>query len=278
MTEIWVGLIFIVIVILIGMAVKLVRTVEIHGDEAGVHIRDRNIFHALISLILIPLSFLAFFIVSFILMILLLLLRPHVLIPIVNMCCRFLLLCSGVVWRIHGRENVDKNKSYVWMFNHQSILDIFVIGMIVPHYIVGVAAEYQFNLPVWGYVVRKWGNIPVSRKDTREAIKAIELAKNKLLDGASIMIAPEGQRTVDGKLCPFKKGAFHLAMGADGTILPVGIRGLFDVKRKTDWRFKPGWIDVTIGRPIPASEYKGMTVVELRDYVRERMLKLVGEV
>ncbi len=67
-------------------------------------------------------------------------------------------------------------------------------------------------------------------------------------------------------------------MGADGTILAVGIRGLFDVKRKTDWRFKPGWIDVTIGRAIPASEYKGMTVEELRDYVRERMLKLVGEV
>ena len=278
MTEIWVGLIFIVVVILVSMAVKLVRTVEIHGDEAGVHLRDRNIFHALISLILIPLSFLAFFLISFVLMISLLLIRPHRLIPIVNICSRFILLCSGVVWRIHGRENVDKNKSYVWMFNHQSILDIFVIGMMVPHYIVGVAAQYQFNLPVWGYVVKKWGNIPVNRKNTRSAIKAIELARNKLLDGASIMIAPEGQRTIDGKLCPFKKGAFHLAMGANGTILPVGIRGLFDVKRKTDWRIKPGRIDVSIGRPIPASEYEGMTVEELRDYVRERMLKLVGEV
>ncbi len=278
MTEIWVGLIFIVVVILVSMAVKLVRTVEIHGDETGVHLRDRNIFHALISLILIPLSFLAFFLISFVLMISLLLIRPHRLIPIVNICSRFILLCSGVVWRIHGRENVDKSKSYVWMFNHQSILDIFVIGMMVPHYIVGVAAQYQFNLPVWGYVVKKWGNIPVSRKDTREAIKAIELARDKLLEGTSIMIAPEGQRTVDGKLCPFKKGAFHLAMGADGTILPVGIQGLFDVKRKTDWRIKPGRIDVSIGRPIPASEYEGMTVGELRDYVRERMLKLVGEV
>ena len=278
MTEIWVGLIFIVVVILVSMAVKLVRTVEIHGDEAGVHLRDRNIFHALISLILIPLSFLAFFLISFVLMISLLLIRPHRLIPIVNICSRFILLCSGVVWRIHGRENVDKNKSYVWMFNHQSILDIFVIGMMVPHYIVGVAAQYQFNLPVWGYVVKKWGNIPVSRKDTREAIKAIELARDKLLEGTSIMIAPEGQRTVDGKLCPFKKGAFHLAMGADGTILPVGIQGLFDVKRKTDWRIKPGRIDVSIGRPIPASEYEGMTVGELRDYVREKMLKLIGEV
>ncbi|MDP7653556.1 MAG: lysophospholipid acyltransferase family protein, partial [Candidatus Marinimicrobia bacterium] len=242
MTEIWVGLIFIVVVILVSMAVKLVRTVEIHGDETGVHLRDRNIFHALISLILIPLSFLAFFLISFVLMISLLLIRPHRLIPIVNICSRFILLCSGVVWRIHGRENVDKNKSYVWMFNHQSILDIFVIGMMVPHYIVGVAAQYQFNLPVWGYVVKKWGNIPVSRKDTREAIKAIELARDKLLEGTSIMIAPEGQRTIDGKLCPFKKGAFHLAMGADGTILPVGIQGLFDVKRKTDWRIKPGRI------------------------------------
>ena len=278
MTEIWVGLIFIVVVILVSMAVKLVRTVEIHGDEAGVHLRDRNIFHALISLILIPLSFLAFFLISFVLMISLLLIRPHRLIPIVNICSRFILLCSGVVWRIHGRENVDKNKSYVWMFNHQSILDIFVIGMMVPHYIVGVAAQYQFNLPVWGYVVKKWGNIPVSRKDTREAIKAIELARDKLLEGTSIMIAPEGQRTIDGKLCPFKKGAFHLAMGADGTILPVGIQGLFDVKRKTDWRIKPGRIDVSIGRPIPASEYEGMTVGELRDYVREKMLKLIGEV
>jgi 1-acyl-sn-glycerol-3-phosphate acyltransferase len=277
MTVIWVALIL-VVVILIGMAVKLVRTVEIHGDETGVHLRDRNIFHALISLILLPLSFLAFFLVSFVMMISLLLIRPHRLIPIVNVCSRFILLCSGVVWRIHGRGNVDKSKSYVWMFNHQSILDIFVIGMMVPHYIVGVAAQYQFNLPVWGYVVKKWGNIPVNRKNTRSAIKAIELARNKLLDGASIMIAPEGQRTIDGKLCPFKKGAFHLAMGANGTILPVGIRGLFDVKRKTDWRIKPGRIDVSIGRPIPASEYEGMTVEELRDYVRERMLKLVGEV
>ena len=277
MTVIWVALIL-VVVILIGMAVKLVRTVEIHGDEAGIHLRDRNISHALLSLILLPLSFLAFFLVSFVMMISLLLIRPHRLIPIVNVCSRFILLCSGVVWRIHGRGNVDKSKSYVWMFNHQSILDIFVIGMMVPHYIVGVAAQYQFNLPVWGYVVKKWGNIPVSRKDTREAIKAIELARNKLLEGTSIMIAPEGQRTVDGKLCPFKKGAFHLAMGADGTILPVGIQGLFDVKRKTDWRIKPGRIDVSIGRPIPASEYEGMTVGELRDYVREKMLKLIGEV
>ncbi len=276
MTVIWIGL-SVVILILVGMAVKLLRTVESHGDQAVVQIDDRNLYHSLISLVLFPLSFLAFFIVGFVLMILLLLLPPQRLIPIANICSRFVLLCSGAIWRIHGKENVDKNQTYIWMFNHQSILDIFVIGMVVPHHIIGVAAQYQFKLPVWGYVVRKWGNIPVSRKIRSEAIKAIELAKEKLRSGSSIMIAPEGTRTIDGKLRPFKKGAFHLVLGTGGTILPVGIRGLFDVKRKTDWRFKPGRIDITIGYPIPVSEYKGMTIEELRDYVRVRMLKLVGE-
>lgn len=278
MITFWLSLVAIVVVVLIGIAAKLLRTVEAHGLKGNVEISDRNIYHTLVSLVLFPLSFLAFFFVGLIMMISLFLFSPQRLIPIANMCSRLVLLCSGAFWKVHGRENVDKNKTYIWMFNHQSILDIFVIGMVVPHYIVGIAAQYQFNLPVWGYVVRKWGNIPVNRKDTREAIKAIEMAKEKLHNGVSIMIAPEGTRTFDGKLCPFKKGAFHLALGTGGTILPVGIQGLFDVKRKTDWRFKPGRVDITIGRPIPFSEYNGMTVEELRDYVRERMLKLVGEV
>jgi 1-acyl-sn-glycerol-3-phosphate acyltransferase len=157
--------------------------------------------------------------------------------PAVRILARMQLLIMGVNVRILGLENIDQKHSYIVMGNHESLFDIFALPAAVPMYWVGVEAASHFSLPFWGYLTRKWGNIPIQRKDKAEAIKALEKAKQVIKSGTSILILPEGHRTLTGKIAMFKKGPFHLAKEAKADILPfafIGTDSLCVIQRPYD--------------------------------------------
>jgi len=182
-----------------------------------------------------------------------------------------LIKLMGIKLIVTGTENIIPDKPYLIMGNHQSLFDIFVVPAAMPLCFVGVEAAYHFYLPVWGYLIRKWGNISIERKNLKKAIASIEIAKKTLLSGLSIGIFPEGHRTLTGKMTPFKKGPFHLAKGAGADILPFGVNGLFAYQQKGSMDIRPGIVKVNIGKPIQYETIKNLSI----DETRQRLFDII---
>ncbi|HEY4104356.1 MAG TPA: lysophospholipid acyltransferase family protein [Polyangiaceae bacterium] len=127
--------------------------------------------------------------------------------------------------RIAGTERVPKESAFVVMSNHQSHYDIPVLYQSLPLRLRMVAKSELFRIPIWAQAMRAAGFVEVDRGDRERAIQSLERARNALAQGTSIWIAPEGTRSRDGTLGPFKLGGFHLAVGARARILPVTISG-----------------------------------------------------
>ncbi len=184
----------------------------------------------------------------------------------------------GIRLKTKGRENITPGKTYLIMGNHQSLFDIFVIPSAIPLVFTGVEASYHFSMPVWGYLIRKWGCIPINRSNLAEAKKSLEKARQTLGTGLSLAILPEGHRTRTGKMGPFKKGPFYLAKAAQADILPFGIRGGYDFQRRGGFLLSPGKVQVWIGEAISYESVAHLTVDELKDRFFERIRMLAGEI
>ena len=113
--------------------------------------------------------------------------------------------------------------------------------------------------------------------DKGKAINALNKAEKEINKGISIIIAPEGTRTTTGEIGDFKKGPFHLASNTGATIIPIGLIGAFEAKKKTDWRLKPGVLITRFGKPIHKKEYEGLSINEMRDMVKEKIIELINK-
>ena len=163
------------------------------------------------------------------------------------------------------------------MFNHVSMFDQFMIGAYVPHYITAVAAIEVFKYPIWGFIIKKYGVIPIIRQKIRKAIGSLNLAEEAIKNGTSFLISPEGTRTLTGEIGPFKKGPFHLAKNTNATIVPLALEGGFRAKKKSDWRIQPGILKIVFGEPIKSSHYKSLNISDLQRLVLNRILELKKE-
>ncbi len=178
----------------------------------------------------------------------------------------------GIKLVVTGRENIDPDNTYLIMGNHQSLFDLFVIPAAIPLCFVGVEAAYHFKIPVWGYLIRKWGCIPIDRENIKKTFKSLEKARQTLLSGMSIAILPEGHRTLTGEMAFFKKGPFYLARKAESDILPFAVTGLFEFQQKGRLLLKPGKVTFNIGRPVKYDEFKNLSIEALR----QRIFKLIN--
>lgn len=174
----------------------------------------------------------------------------------------------GIRLNVTGLENLDRKRTYLIMGNHQSLFDLFVVPAAIPLTYVAVEAAYHFSIPLWGSLVTRWGCIPIHRNDLEKAKQSLDIARQRLREGASIIILPEGHRTLSGEVGEFKKGPFHLACKAGADILPFAIRGLFDYNRKGSFHLNPKSVRVSIGPAIPYSVCAELTPEQLRDHVR----------
>jgi len=190
--------------------------------------------------------------------------------------CRTCLLSAGQFLKIKGTVPPRDKQPYIYMFNHQSMFDHFMIAGSTSHYLTGVAAEDQYSYPVYGAALRRYKAIPIKRKKLKDAIHSLDEAEKVVLSGTSLLIAPEGTRTVSGELGTFKKGPFHLAINTKATIIPVAIIGAWEAKKKTDWKLKPGVITIHYGDPIQSTQYDDYSIQELSNFVKNELQKLIS--
>lgn len=189
--------------------------------------------------------------------------------------CWVFCLFGGQWLKLDGQVPPLKNGPYIYMINHGSLFDLFVIGFYVKHYITAVGAVEEFRWPIWGAVGKKYGIVPIERSNLNNAVHSLKNVENAIQKGVSFLIAPEGTRTKTGELDQFKKGPFHLSKNTAVSIVPVAIIGSFEAKPKNDWRLKPGIITTRFGDVIHHDKYDNMSIGELRDYVRGKITELI---
>ncbi len=195
--------------------------------------------------------------------------------PIIKVLARGLFFIMGIRLTVEGLDNVDSNKTYLYMANHISLLDVPLFQALIPQLVRGIEAEEQFNWPIFGWAIRRAGNIPINRQNVHAAIPSAKKAAKRLQEGLSMIILPEGGRTLTGGMKPFKKLPFHLAKEGGVPIVPIGVSGLYRVLKKGEWIITPGPVRVQFGTPIPFETIQAFSVPELRDYVRGKIEKLI---
>jgi len=203
----------------------------------------------------------------------------------IKLCCRIILLACGQWVRVRGKPPDQDGGPYLYIINHGSAFDAFMIGAMIPKYFAIVAAEYNFKLPFWGSIVRRFGAIPVDRVKLKEAIASMNEAEKILIDPKddnrrSLVVFPEGTRTLTGRLQPFKKGAFHIVINTGVVVVTCGICGAYENYNRRSWLIRPGVITWIWGKPEYelSCNYHYCSVEELAEYFHHEIRILIGEV
>ena len=178
---------------------------------------------------------------------------------------------------IDGVENIDKNKAYVMVLNHNSGFDIFAAYKI-PLNFRWVSKREVFRVPFMGPLLTIHGDIPIERGNASEAMaKMLRLGKLWLGRGVSVAIFPEGTRSKTGQINRFKAGAFNLAKEAEVEILPIVMTGTNEFFRKgwlVNWRNRVG---IRVLPPVPVEQIRAMEVKELMQQTQKRMVEALAQ-
>jgi 1-acyl-sn-glycerol-3-phosphate acyltransferase len=168
---------------------------------------------------------------------------------------RIMLALSGTKVEVTGAENVLADKPQVFMANHLSNFDIFIVLANIPGQFRWIAKKELFRFPLFGTAMRRAGYIEIDRQHHERALQSLDEAARKIREGKSVMTFPEGTRSRDGRIQPFKQGIFHLAIKAGVPIVPITIIGSGEIMPKRSLRVKPGTIRMIIDKPIDVTGY-----------------------
>lgn len=196
---------------------------------------------------------------------------------LMKLTCKSVLFCSGIRLTVKGTENYDPHKQYIIMMNHVNLFDSFVFYKWFPGKARGVEEESHFKWPIYGWLIRRVGLIPISRKSGIKAMAALKKVSNLIRKrkDLSVVMLPEGTRTRTGKLGKFKKGGFLLAVESKLDILPIIQVGSFKIKKKTNWIIRPGKVVLVTEKPISTKGYTTDNFNELIKKTRNVFLKYV---
>ncbi|MDQ5984469.1 MAG: hypothetical protein CSYNP_00164 [Syntrophus sp. SKADARSKE-3] len=179
-----------------------------------------------------------------------------------------LLKLSRVQVETIGLENILLGKPQIFMSNHQSDFDIFIVLAYIPIQFRWIAKKELFRIPAFGRAMRNAGYIEMDRQNHSRALKSLDIAAQKIRDGKSVMSFPEGTRSQDGRIKAFKQGMFHLALQAGVPIVPISIIGASEIMPKRSMVVNPGKITMVIGKPFDVTPYTAETRHELIADVR----------
>jgi 1-acyl-sn-glycerol-3-phosphate acyltransferase len=174
---------------------------------------------------------------------------------VASIWAKMMLTLANTKVRVIGGENIIWGRPYIYMANHQSDFDIFIVLAHIPGRFRWVAKKELFRIPLFGAAMRRAGYIEINRQHHERALKSLDEAAKKIREGTSVMTFPEGTRSKDGIIKPFKQGMFYLAIQSGVPIIPVSIIGSGDIMRKRSLRIYPGKITLFIDRPIAVSGY-----------------------
>jgi 1-acyl-sn-glycerol-3-phosphate acyltransferase len=168
---------------------------------------------------------------------------------------RWGVLLIGVKIEVRGLEHLQAGSNYIFMSNHASNLDPPVLIPVIPGRTSVLVKKEVFRVPVLGTGMRLAELVPVDRGDHEAAIESVQAAIKVLRKGLHMLIYPEGTRTGDGRLLPFKKGPFYLAMDSGVPVVPVTILGTFESWPKTRFALRPGTATVVFHPPIDPHDF-----------------------
>ncbi|MDR1763660.1 MAG: 1-acyl-sn-glycerol-3-phosphate acyltransferase [Dysgonamonadaceae bacterium] len=163
---------------------------------------------------------------------------------------RFTCIITLCPTSVKGWEKLDRNRSYIFVSNHQGAFDIFFIYGYIGQRIKWVMKQSLRNIPLVGKACETAGFIFVDNSSPQAAAKTVAIAESRLTGGASIVIFPEGSRSQTGKLGKFKKGAFQMALDLKLPIVPVTINGSYEVMKKGSFLINPHRMEMVIHDPI----------------------------
>jgi 1-acyl-sn-glycerol-3-phosphate acyltransferase len=187
---------------------------------------------------------------------------------------KLLLWIAGVKVEVIGLENINPDENYVYVANHCSGFDIPVVMASIPGQMRIVFKKELTKIPLFGWQLRIGPYILIDRENPAKAMESLEIAKKKMEKGASVLLFAEGTRSQDGNIQPFKRGAFTLATRSGKKIVPLTIKGTFEILPKKKFRIRPGTVKLFIDPPI---EHDGSidkkSELELMEKVRNIIVK-----
>lgn len=182
---------------------------------------------------------------------------------------------AGVSVKITGTENLVPDQTYIFAGNHVSQFDIFSFQGFFPHGFRWIAKKELFRIPFFGKAMLRSGIIPIDRSQGREALKSLNRAAEQIARGTSVLIFPEGTRSIDGKLTSFKTGAIMLAIKAGVPVVPIGFNGTYEILPKGKLLADSGEITIRIGKPIPTNDYKPKDKQDLARHLHDKVAELL---
>jgi 1-acyl-sn-glycerol-3-phosphate acyltransferase len=182
---------------------------------------------------------------------------------------KILLFLTNIRVRVIGTENILLGKPQIFMANHQSDFDILIVLAHIPGQFRWIVKRELFHIPIFGAAMKKAGYIEIDRQDHERAMSSLDKAARKVREGKSVMSFPEGTRSTEGKIRPFKKGMFHLAIKSGVPIVPISIIGAGEIMPRRSLHIKPGNVTLVIGKPIDVSGYSAESRGELIDRVQK---------
>lgn len=186
---------------------------------------------------------------------------------------RAILRVCGVHVTAVGKDGVAPHIPRIYMTNHQSYFDILALLAHLPVDFKFIMKQELMNIPLLGMAMKRAGYIGIEREDPRKAVRSMNAAAERIRAGSSVLIFPEGTRSLDGSLQPFKKGGFNLAFKAGCDIVPITIVGSRRIVPKGSLRIRKGRFSMIIGDPVPVKWYRKKDTGRLMEEIRAVMLR-----
>jgi 1-acyl-sn-glycerol-3-phosphate acyltransferase len=190
---------------------------------------------------------------------------------------------STTLWSAGARfesefdQDLSELGNCILMANHQSLYDIPALLATLPIETRFLAKDSLFRIPLFGWALRTGGFIPVDRSDRSKAAGTFREAFGGLEEGVSILLFPEETRSADGTLQEFKRGGILLALRSGLPVVPVGISGTFDLRRKESWLIRPARVKVHYGRALSSEELGLRDKKQFTSAVRQEVARLSGQ-
>ena len=173
---------------------------------------------------------------------------------------------------VSGAEKLDPDRSYIYMANHQSNADIPLLLGQLPVQFRWLAKAELFKIPVFGRAMRGVGYISIDRSNRKSAFESLERAARTIRNGTSLLIFPEGTRSRNGHILPFKKGGFVLSVDSGVPIVPIIIRGTRDIISKGHFMIRPAPVTMQILDPVETTSYTRKTKDALLAHIRSILI------
>jgi 1-acyl-sn-glycerol-3-phosphate acyltransferase len=191
---------------------------------------------------------------------------------------RHLTHLAGARIAVRMAPGFDPTRTSFFIANHVNLFDPFVLYCAVPQFIRGLELESHFKIPAYGWMMKRFGNIPVPAMHNPADLKRMwRLTEAALATGISLVVFPEGQRTLTGRVGAFKNGVFRMALEHGTPIVPVSVVGSFEFNNKLGWGMRPGPVTVFLHDTIETAGLDKEDVVSLRDRVREIVARPIDE-